>query len=131
MQSIGTYVVSDTSEKLCSQSQSTRIWDTSNHNFGKLVCCFCSERDTENNFTAAVTFHATKNKINPLSNLTEKCKTMAAKLGYSQLLLCLSSGDIVSNELPYHKSTIKNCYIQFCNEYKHQKLQMKTKLTSG
>ena len=37
---------------------------------------------------------------------------------YSELLSRLSSGDIVSNELYYHKSTIKNCYVQFCNEYK-------------
>ena len=29
----------------------------------------------------------------------------------------LSSGDIVISEL-YHKNTIKNCYVQFCNEYK-------------
>ena len=42
---------------------------------------------------------------------------MAAKLGYGELLSPLSSGDI-SNELYYHKSTIKNYYIQFCNEYK-------------
>ena len=41
--------------------------------------------DTENNLTAAGTFHATKNKvdINHVPNLTEKWKTMAAKLGYS------------------------------------------------
>ena len=48
--------------------------DTLNHDFVKLVCCFCSETDTENNLTAAGTFHATKNKvdINHVSNLTEK-----------------------------------------------------------
>ena len=113
-------VVSDASEQLCSPSQSIRSRDTSNHDFGKLICCFCSETDTENNLTAACTFHATKNKvdINHLSNLTEKWKTMAAKLGYREPLSQLSSGDIVSNELYYHKSTIKNCYVQFCNEYK-------------
>ena len=43
---------------------------------------------------------------------------MSAKLDYSELLSRLSSRDIVSNELYYHKSTINNCYLQFCNEYK-------------
>ena len=43
---------------------------------------------------------------------------MAAKLNYSELLSQLSFGGIVSNELYYHKSTIKNCFVQFCNEYK-------------
>ena len=43
---------------------------------------------------------------------------MAAKLDYSELLSRLSCGDIVSNELYYRKGTIKNCYVQFCNEYK-------------
>ena len=113
-------VASDTSEQLCSPSQSTRSRDNSKHDFGKLVCCFCSETDTENNLTAADTFHATKNKvdINHASNLTKKWKTMVAKLDYSELLSRLSSGDIVSDELYYHKSTIKNCYVQFCSEYK-------------
>ena len=55
-------VVSDTSEQLCSPSQSTRSRDTSNHTFGKLVCCYCSEIDTEDNLTAACTFHATTKK---------------------------------------------------------------------
>ena len=106
-------VVNDTSENLCSTSQSTRSTDTTNHDLGKLVCCFCSEIDTENNLTAAGTFHATKNKVDVdhVSNLTEKWKTMAAKLEYSELLSRLSFGDIVSNELYYHKSTIKNCYV--------------------
>ena len=108
-----------TSEQLSSPSQSTRSRDTSNHDFNKLVCCFYFKTDTENNFAAVGTFHATKNKfdINHVSNLTEKWKTMAAKLGYGELLSPLSSGDI-SNELYYHKSTLKNYYIQFCNEYK-------------
>ena len=43
---------------------------------------------------------------------------MAAKLGYSELLSRLFSRDIVSNGLCYHKSTIMNCYVQFCYEYK-------------
>ena len=53
-----------------------------------------------------------------MANLTEKWKTVAAKLDYSELLSRLSSGDIVSSELYCHKSTIKNYYVQFCNEYK-------------
>ena len=112
-------IVSNMSEQLCSPSQSTRSRDTLNHDFGKLVCCFCSKTDTESNLTAG-TFHATKNKvdINHVSNLTEKWKTMAAKLDYSELLSKLLSGYIVSNELYYHKSTIGNCYVEFCNEYK-------------
>ena len=112
-------VVSNMSEQLCSPSQSTRSRDTLNHDFGKLVCCFCSKTDTESNLTAG-TFHATKNKvdINHVSNLTEKWKTMAAKLDYSELLSKLLSGYIVSNELYYHKSTIENCYVEFCNEYR-------------
>ena len=65
-------VVSDTSEQLCSLSQSKRSGGTSNHNFGKLVFFFFFPKtNTENNLTVAGTFHATKNKvdINHLSNL--------------------------------------------------------------
>ena len=43
---------------------------------------------------------------------------MATKLGYSEVLSRLSSKDIVSIEVYYHKSTIKNFYVQYCNEYK-------------
>ena len=56
-------VVSHMSEQLCSQSQSTRSRDTSNHDFGKLVCYISSKTGTKNNLTAACTFHATKNKV--------------------------------------------------------------------
>ena len=103
-------------EQLCSPSQSTTSRDNSRNNFGKLFCCFCSETDTENKLAAAGTFHATINKvdINHVSNLTAKWETMAAKLGYSELLSRLSSGYIVSNELYCHRSTIRNCYVQFC-----------------
>ena len=112
--------VSETSEQLCSPSQSTRSRDTSNHDFGKLVCCFCSEIDTENILQQHVLFMQQKNKvdINHMSNLTEKWKTISVKLNYSELLSRSSSGDIVSNVLYYHKNTIKNCYVQSCNEYK-------------
>ena len=66
-------VISDTSEQLCSPSQSTRSRDTWNHDFGKLVCCFCSKTDTENNLAGAGTFYATKNKVdkNHVTNLVE------------------------------------------------------------
>ena len=68
-------------------------------------------------FVPKQTLHATINKvdINHVSNLTAKWKTMAAKLSYSELLSRLSSGYIVSNELYCHRSTIRNCYVQFCN----------------
>ena len=96
--------------------------------------CFCSEIETENNLTAAGTFHATKNEtdINHVSNLTEKCKTMAAKLGYSELLSRLSSGDIVSNKIYYQKVLLRILmYNSAMNTSKHQKLQMKTELTTS
>ena len=94
-----------------SPSRSTRSRDTSNHDFNRLLCCVCSKTDTENNLTAADTFHITKNKvdINRVLNLT--------LLGDSELSQ-LSSGDIVSNDFYDHKSAIKNCYVQFCIEYK-------------
>ena len=58
-----------------------------------------------------VLFMQQKNKvnINHVLKLTEKQKTMAVKLGCSELLSLLSPEDIVSNKLYYHKSTIKNC----------------------
>ena len=56
-------VVSGTSEQFCSPSQSTRSRDTSNHDFSKLVCCFCSETDTENNFKQQVLFMQQKIKL--------------------------------------------------------------------
>ena len=98
--------VSETSEQLCSPSQSTRSRDTSNHDFDKLVCCFCSEIDTENILQQQVLFMQQKNKvdINHMSDLTEKWKTISVKLNYSELLSRSSSGDIVSNELYYHKN---------------------------
>ena len=101
----------ETVEQLCSPSQSTRSRDTSSHLLGKLICCFCSEPDSADNLVAAGTFHATKSKTDPnhVSNLTQKWKMMAAKLDHTELLSRLATGDIVSNELYYHKSKIRNC----------------------
>ena len=41
---------------------------------------------------------------------------MATVTHHNELLPILSSGDIVSNELYYHKNT-KNCYVEFNNSY--------------
>ena len=57
---------------------------------------------------------------------------MAAKLGYSELLSRLSSGDIVSNKIYYQKVLLRILmYNSAMNTSKHQKLQMKTELTTS
>ena len=42
---------------------------------------------------------------------------MALKIGDDHLLRILSSGDVASNEIYYHKQNIKPCLLNFHNRY--------------
>ena len=85
-----------------------------------LFCCFCREKDTEDNLHAAGTKNASKAKSNIIhvDCLTEKWKTMATKIGDDCLLRILSCGDVTANEIYYHKKNIKPCLSTFHNKYK-------------
>ena len=52
---------------------------------------------------------------------------MATVTHHNELLSRLVSGDIVSDELYYHKSKIKNCYVEFNNS--HQKVKLERALS--
>ena len=89
---------------------------------GELICCFCNERDTSNNLCAAGIMHAKDEGVNRqhVEILTVKLKTIATFLGDNALRAKRSTGDIVSNEIYYHKK----CYQSFSNEFT-QKRQMR------
>ena len=109
-----------------SPSQSTRSRDTSNHDFNRLVCCVCSETDTENNLTAADTFHVTKNKvdINHVPNLTWHYWVIVNYHNYHlEILLTMTFMTIkVLLRIVMSNSAL--------NISKHKRIQMKMKLTS-
>ena len=86
---------------------------------GEIICCFCSENDTSSNFCVAGIMHEKYEKVNKhhVEELTLKLKTMATFLDENALLAKLSTGDIVANELYYHKK----CYNAFLNKFNQKK----------
>ena len=82
---------------------------------GKLVCCFCQNDDKDYKLCAAGTMHSpdVKVKSSHVLQLTSEWKKMASFLGQTDVLIRLSSGDVTSNELYYHK----NCYVNSRNIY--------------
>ena len=81
---------------------------------GELKCLFCLKIDSEINFCAAGTMHATsKTCQDHVEAFTEKIKLNSSKLGEAELSAKLSPGDLATNELFYHKSCLK----QFNNRY--------------
>ena len=81
-----------------------------------LVCIFCKHSDNAENLCAAGTSHATtkKVKLDHVTILTEKLKSMAVEVGNGDVLSKLSSWDVASNEIYYHKI----CYINFRTQYR-------------
>ena len=91
----------------------------------KLMCCFCRLEDVESNLCAAGTFHAKRNKANSshVHSITQKWIEMAKITGDDELLRILSTGDVASNEVFYHKPAIKGCLQLF--ERKYEKINDK------
>ena len=83
-----------------------------------MVCFICNKPDTK--LCAAGVKHASKAAVDKqhVKKTTEKIKTMATDLDNKPILAKLSSGDILSNELNYHKS----CYKDFVNKYNQKSL---------
>ena len=79
---------------------------------GKMVCFICNKPDM--NLCAARKIHASKTAVDKqgVKETKEKIKTMAIALNNKLILANLSSGDIVLNEMNYHKS----CYKGFMNQ---------------
>ena len=77
----------------------------SNGDIGTLICIFCKHSDNAENLCAAGTLHATtkKVKLDHVTIFTEKLKSMAVEVGNDYVLSKLSSGDVPSNEIYYHK----------------------------
>ena len=85
------------------------------YDIGTLICIFCKHSDNEENLCAAGALHATtKVKLNHVTIFTEKLKSMAVEVGNDDVLSKLSSGDVASNEIYYHKI----CYINFRTQYR-------------
>ena len=79
------------------------------------ICIFCKQSDNAENLCAAGTLHATTKKVrlDRVTIFTEKLKHMAVEVGNNDILSKLSSGDVASNEIYYHKI----CYINFRTQY--------------
>ena len=83
---------------------------------GTLICIFYKHFDNVENLCAAGTLHATtkKVKLDHVTIFTEKLKSMAVEVGNNDVLPKLSSGDVASNEIFYHKI----CYRNFRTQYR-------------
>ena len=86
------------------------------YDIGTLICIFCKDSDNAENLCAAGTLHATtkKVKLDYVTIFTEKLKSIAVEVGNDDALSKLSSGDVASNEIYYHKI----CYINFRTQYR-------------
>ena len=78
---------------------------------GKLICLFCLKSDGF--LCEAGTMHATNDKVDNqhVQELTAKIKRQALKLGETEILSKLSTGDLASNKIYYHKA----CLTKFSN----------------
>ena len=75
------------------------------YDIGTLICIFCKYSDNAENLCAAGTLHATAKdvKLDHVTIFKEKLKSMAVEVGSNDVLPKLSSGDVASNEIYYHK----------------------------
>ena len=81
--------------------------------FDQCICSFCKCIDKQENLVAAGILYATKTKtqIDHVKNMTVHWIEMANVLQDENLLIQISHGDGASNEMYYHKSSVK-CYYQ-------------------
>ena len=85
---------------------------------GETKCLFCLQLDDPRNLCAAGTLHA-KSKTLDLDHVhefTDRIKNNALKINNMKVLSHLSSGDVTTNELFYHK----NCLVNFNNQYQSE-----------
>ena len=83
-----------------------------------LVCCFCGDSDIVDNFVVAGNYYADEDRNKQhIRELTGKWIEMAKVAGNDNILRLLSSGDVNTNELYYHKPKIKPCYQRFRKSY--------------
>ena len=88
----------------------------SSTSLGINLCIVCEERDNYENLIAAGTKHVSSSKVNTfhVDSFTCKLGDMALNLNGQKLLAKLTMGDVISNELFYHKG----CYIYYLNRYR-------------
>ena len=86
---------------------------------GDTICIFCMKRDSIENLCAAGALYQKMGQINKqhVHEFTLKLRAMALYLDELAILAKHSAGDVVSNELFYHK----NCYKTFLNRYNQVK----------
>ena len=86
------------------------------YDMGTLKCIFCKHSDNAENLCAAGALHASvkKIKLDHVTIFTEKLNIMAVEVGNDDVLSKLSSGDVASNEIYYHKI----CHINFRTQYR-------------
>ena len=92
------------------------------------ICCFCKFIDKQENLVAAETLYVTKTKtqIDHVKTMTANWTEMAKVLQDENLLIQILHGDVASNEMYYHKSSIKCSYQKYTKPY-IKKLKEKNK----
>ena len=93
-----------------------RSFGSSSIALGSHVCIFCNEIDNEQNLIAAGTLHAKTLKVKQkhVDDFTKNLREMALFLNDSNLLPKISTGDVATNEVFYHKK----CYINYRNKHR-------------
>ena len=83
------------------------------------ICCFCKCIDKQENLVEGGTLYATKSttQIDNVKNMTANWIEMAKVLQDENLLIQISHGDVASNEMYYHKSSVKCCYQKYRKRY--------------
>ena len=96
------------------QKVSVRSAKNTNATLDSNTCLFCNEIDNPNELIA---MHASSSKVKKVhvDNFTNNLKDMASFLRDSNLMPKLCTGDVISNELFYHK----NCYLNYRNKYRN------------
>ena len=81
-----------------------------------MKCIFCLKIDTSDCLCAAGTLHAKCDKVDDkhVHEFTEKIKNQDIKLGETQILARVSTGDVTTNKIFYHKT----CLTNFNNQYR-------------
>ena len=85
------------------------------YDIGILICKFCKHSGNTETLCAAGTLHATtkKVKLDHVTIFTDRLKSMRVEVGNSDILPTLSSRDITSNEIYYHKISYINVRTQY------------------
>ena len=108
--------VPESNEEIVSPKRARRSDSTSKILLGELKCIFCLKIETSYCLCAAGTLHAKCDKVDDkhVHEFTEKIKNQDIKLGETQILARVSTGDVTTNEIFYHKT----CLTNFNNQYR-------------